>query len=166
MRGEQLSLLDAALAAHRRRLAPAYVGRIQRQRTQNRQQDRWTVDPRGRLGDRRHCARTACICRNDYHDRRRRRLTWVLVARPAGSAGSLCKTSLARQLTPQSRYRAVQVSDFPRRPRGTFTFSAKGAYEIALTSTVDRYVRLNCTGLGGATNFTVVGVVGVAGRTY
>lgn len=50
--------------------------------------------------------------------------------------------------------------------RGTFTFSAKGAYEIALTSTVDRYVRLNCTGLGGATNFTVVGVVGVAGRTY
>lgn len=49
---------------------------------------------------------------------------------------------------------------------GTFTFSAVGAYEIALTGTVDRYVRLNCTSTGGATSFVVVGVVAVSGVTY
>lgn len=49
---------------------------------------------------------------------------------------------------------------------GTFAFSAVGAQEIALTGTVDRYVRLNCTSMGGATSFVVVGVVATSGVTY
>lgn len=42
---------------------------------------------------------------------------------------------------------------------GTFTFSALGAYAVALTGTVNRWLRLNTTGLGGATDFTVVAIV-------
>lgn len=49
---------------------------------------------------------------------------------------------------------------------GTFTFSAVGGYEIALSGTVDRYVRLNCTSKGGATSFVVVGIAAVSGVTY
>ncbi len=49
---------------------------------------------------------------------------------------------------------------------GTFTFSAEGAYEVALSGTIDRYVRINCTSLGGATDFTVVAVIAVSGITY
>jgi len=48
----------------------------------------------------------------------------------------------------------------------TFTFSAVGGYEQAMSGTVDRYVRLNTTSLGGATNFTVVLIVAAAGVTY
>lgn len=50
--------------------------------------------------------------------------------------------------------------------RGTFTFSAVGANYLALSGTLDRYVRLNCTSLGGATNFTVLGVVASYGLTF
>ena len=49
---------------------------------------------------------------------------------------------------------------------GTFTFSAVGGQEIALSGAVDRYVRLNATSLGGATNYTVVGVIALSGITY
>lgn len=42
---------------------------------------------------------------------------------------------------------------------GTFTFSAVGAYTVTMTGTVGRYIRINCTSLGGATNFTVLAVV-------
>ncbi len=48
---------------------------------------------------------------------------------------------------------------------GTFTFSAVGSVAIALTGTVNRWVRLNATSLGGATSFAVVGIVGVNGVT-
>jgi hypothetical protein len=50
--------------------------------------------------------------------------------------------------------------------RGTFTFSGLGAFAIALTGTLGRYVRLNCTDLGGATDFTVLGVVCSFGNTF
>lgn len=49
---------------------------------------------------------------------------------------------------------------------GTFTFSAVGAYELTLSGTVNRYVRLNCTSKGGATSFTVLCVVALDGVTY
>jgi hypothetical protein len=48
---------------------------------------------------------------------------------------------------------------------GTFTFSAIGCYAVTLTGTVDRWVRINCTDLGGATDFTVHAVVAVNGVT-
>lgn len=50
--------------------------------------------------------------------------------------------------------------------KATFTFSAKGGYEQPMTGVVDRYLRINTTSLGGATNFTVVVIAGVAGVTY
>jgi hypothetical protein len=49
---------------------------------------------------------------------------------------------------------------------GTFTFSAVGAFSLALSGAVNRYVRLNCTSLGGATNFTVLAVVCLDGVTF
>lgn len=49
---------------------------------------------------------------------------------------------------------------------GTFTFSNPRVLEVALTGTVDRYLRLNTTSLGGATNFTVLVVAAVSGVTY
>jgi hypothetical protein len=42
---------------------------------------------------------------------------------------------------------------------GTFTFSAVGGYSLALTGTVDRYVRISCTSLGGATAIACMAVV-------
>jgi hypothetical protein len=48
---------------------------------------------------------------------------------------------------------------------GNTTFSAVGCYEIALSGTVNRYVRFNCTSLGGATNFTAYVLVGLSGVT-
>jgi hypothetical protein len=50
--------------------------------------------------------------------------------------------------------------------KATFTFSALGAYEQAMSGAVGRYARINCTNKGGATNFTVVAVVAPAGVTY
>ena len=49
---------------------------------------------------------------------------------------------------------------------GTFTFSAVGVQELALSGTVNRYVRLNCTDLGSATSFAVVAIVALSGVTY
>ncbi len=48
---------------------------------------------------------------------------------------------------------------------GTFTFTGRGAFAIALSGTVDRYVRLNATGLGGATNITATAIIAVNGVT-
>lgn len=48
---------------------------------------------------------------------------------------------------------------------GTFTFSAVGVQSVAMSGTVNRWLRLNCTDLGGATDFTVVGIVAVSGVT-
>lgn len=49
---------------------------------------------------------------------------------------------------------------------GTFTFSTVGAYEIALTGTIFRHLRLNVFDMGGATGFTFVCIVAVDGVTY
>jgi hypothetical protein len=49
--------------------------------------------------------------------------------------------------------------------KATFTFSALGAYAVAMTGTVGRYVRANLTGLGGATNITFVCAAVVGGVT-
>jgi hypothetical protein len=48
----------------------------------------------------------------------------------------------------------------------TFTFSGSRYVEQALTGTVDRYLRLNVTSMGGATNFAVVAIAAVGGVTY
>lgn len=48
---------------------------------------------------------------------------------------------------------------------GTFTFSAVGVVKVALTGTVDRYIRINCTSLGGATDFDVIAIVCIDGVT-
>jgi hypothetical protein len=49
---------------------------------------------------------------------------------------------------------------------GTFEFSAVGVVAVALSGTVDRYVRINVTDLGGADDFTVVCIVGLSGVTF
>ena len=49
---------------------------------------------------------------------------------------------------------------------GTATFSAVGCQEVALSGTVNRYVRINVTSLGGATDFTVYAIVALSGQTY
>ena len=49
---------------------------------------------------------------------------------------------------------------------GTFTFSGIGDYSLTLSGTVNRYVRLNVTDLGGATSWTVHAIVCVDGVTY
>jgi len=48
---------------------------------------------------------------------------------------------------------------------GTFTVSATGCYAVALGTTVDRYIRLNCVGKGGASSFVVTAIVAVNGVT-
>lgn len=48
---------------------------------------------------------------------------------------------------------------------GTFTFSAVGMQTVAMSGTVNRWLRLNATDLGGATNYTVVGIAAVSGVT-
>jgi hypothetical protein len=56
--------------------------------------------------------------------------------------------------------------------RGTATFSGnsttgKQAVRVSLgVGTIDRYLRVNTSSLGGATSFTVVALVGVSGLTY
>lgn len=48
---------------------------------------------------------------------------------------------------------------------GTWTFSDIGVYPIDLTGTVDRWLRINCTSKGGATDITVTAVAVVYGVT-
>ena len=38
---------------------------------------------------------------------------------------------------------------------GTFTFSAVGGFTLALSGTVNRYLRINLTSMGGATSITL-----------
>lgn len=47
----------------------------------------------------------------------------------------------------------------------TLTFSAVGGYAAAMSGTVNRWLRLNCASLGGATNFTVTLIACVEGVT-
>ena len=49
---------------------------------------------------------------------------------------------------------------------GSFTFSAVGSAQVALTGTIGRYLRANCVSLGGATSVTVTLIVAVDGVTY
>jgi hypothetical protein len=49
---------------------------------------------------------------------------------------------------------------------GTFTFSAVGVTAVTMTGTVNRWLRLNCTALGGATSWTVSCIACVSGVTY
>ena len=49
---------------------------------------------------------------------------------------------------------------------GTFTFNGIGAVAITLSGTVNQFLRLNCTDLGGATSWTVTCIACVAGVTY
>ena len=49
---------------------------------------------------------------------------------------------------------------------GNTTFSAVGCQEITLSGTVNRYVRLNCTDMGGATSFVIYALVALSGVTY
>lgn len=48
---------------------------------------------------------------------------------------------------------------------GTATFSAIGAQVVTMSGTVNRYLRVNATSLGGATSFTVIGYAYVDGVT-
>lgn len=49
---------------------------------------------------------------------------------------------------------------------GTFTFSAVSANAVTMSGTVNRYLRLNCTSLGGATSWVVTCIACVSGVTY
>jgi len=48
---------------------------------------------------------------------------------------------------------------------GTFTFSATGGYALTLSGTVNRWVQINTTDLGGATTLEVTAIVVVTGVT-
>jgi hypothetical protein len=48
----------------------------------------------------------------------------------------------------------------------TFTFSAVGSQQVALTGVVGRYLRANLTSLGGSTGVTVTLIVSIDGVTY
>jgi hypothetical protein len=48
---------------------------------------------------------------------------------------------------------------------GTFTLSAVGASRLTFAGAVGRYMRLGCTGLGGATSLAVTAIFGVSGVT-
>lgn len=48
---------------------------------------------------------------------------------------------------------------------GTFTFSAVGSYKMTMSGTVNRWVRVNLTDLGGATGITFVMIVCTNGVT-
>lgn len=48
---------------------------------------------------------------------------------------------------------------------GTFTIDAVGAQMLTFTGAVGRYIRLNCTGLGGATSLSITASAGVSGVT-
>lgn len=51
--------------------------------------------------------------------------------------------------------------------RGTFTFSTSGDHSLEINlAAVERYLRINATGLGGATNYTIAVIAGAAGLTY
>ena len=49
---------------------------------------------------------------------------------------------------------------------GTFTFNGIGASVVNLSGTVNRWIRLNCTDLGGATSWFVTCIACVSGVTY
>lgn len=49
---------------------------------------------------------------------------------------------------------------------GTATFSAVGCQEVTLSGTVNRYQRMNCTSLGGATDFTFYAISCISAVTY
>lgn len=49
---------------------------------------------------------------------------------------------------------------------GTFTFNGIGASAVTMSGTVNRWLRLNCTDLGGATSWFVTCIACVSGVTY
>lgn len=49
---------------------------------------------------------------------------------------------------------------------GTFTLSAVGSFGITFAGAVNRWLRINCTSMGGATGITCVAAAGVSGITY
>jgi len=49
---------------------------------------------------------------------------------------------------------------------GTFTVSAVGVQKVTMSGTVNRWLRINVTDLGGATSITAICVAGVSGVTY
>ena len=49
---------------------------------------------------------------------------------------------------------------------GTFTFNGIGASAVTMSGTVNQFLRLNCTDLGGATSWTVTCIACVSGVTY
>lgn len=88
----------------------------------------------------------------------------------AGSAGgfavchvrSITGTATSATITLQGSAAAAMTSPTTL---GTFTFSAAGAYLITWAGATGRYLRPNCTSLGGATNFGVTIIAGVTGVT-
>lgn len=86
----------------------------------------------------------------------------------AGSAGGHAYL-FVQAITGSATDAAIKVQsssdDSTFADEGTFTFSAVGVQAVTMSGTVNRYIRLNCTDLGGATNFTVVGIVAVSGVT-
>lgn len=88
----------------------------------------------------------------------------------AGSAGGIAFL-FVRSITGSASNAAIAVQSSTTQAgtysdEGTFTFSAVGAYAVNMSGTVNRWLRLNATSLGGATNLTVVGIACVKGVTY
>jgi hypothetical protein len=48
---------------------------------------------------------------------------------------------------------------------GTFTFSGTNGFAMVITGTIDRYVRINATSMGGATSFVVTAIIVSTGVT-
>ena len=96
--------------------------------------------------------------------------TYIDLAGPGSAGGNAWLFVTAISGTATSATCTVQCDDntgfTSATTLGTFTFSATGAYPIALGTTVDRYIRLNCTSKGGATSFAVTAIVSVSGVHY
>ena len=73
--------------------------------------------------------------------------------------GTATNATLVVQSAAQSNYSDAVTE-------GTFTFSAVGGYRVPLSGAIGRYIRVNVTSMGGATNFAVVAAVAVDGVTY
>lgn len=89
----------------------------------------------------------------------------------AGAAGGLAYL-FVRSITGSATNATITLqsddaTDFAGAPtEATFTFSAIGVQTATLSGAIDRYIRLNCTSLGGATNFTVGCIACISGITY
>jgi hypothetical protein len=87
----------------------------------------------------------------------------------AGSAGGVAYV-FVRSITGSATNATINIEsssdDISFASEGTATFSAVGVQTVTMSGTVNRYIQINTTSMGGATDFTVGAIVCVSGVTY